>query len=242
MPSSDPGSALILASGSPRRKELFERLFGSSGFRTAPVDFDESLVPRHRRPARYAADVSRAKCEAFLAAHPEESGLVVTADTVVSIGRTLLGKPADAEEATAMLRMLSGRRHRVHTAVSLAACPDGPVVTGVESTDVWFARLDDAWIDWYVSTGEPMDKAGAYGIQELGAALVVRIAGCYSNVVGLPVQRLIRMMEQYDRTRGSRHFISGHLPWRQANQPGGKHGEPDGDQPDQGHSQGTATV
>lgn len=138
-------------------------------------------------PSDYVLRLARAKAEAVGGA----GELTLGADTTVALDRELLGKPGDADEARAMLRRLSGRPHHVTTGVALHLGADllgGPdTLTAVITTQVTFAPLTDAQIDWYVDTGEPMDKAGGYGIQGLGALLVVTIQGNYSNVVGLPL-------------------------------------------------------
>ncbi len=240
MPSSEPIAGLILASGSPRRREAFERLFGRDGFRVILPDFDETVVPFHRNPATYVETVSQEKCRAFLESCPGADCFVVTADTIVTCGGRILGKPEDAEDARNMLRILSGRSHRVMTAVSMAFGVSGRIRTEVETTRVWFSDLDARIIDWYVSTGEPMDKAGAYGIQEQGAVLVSRIRGCYQNVIGLPVRRMLSMMERFEQDPGSHFLISGQLPWRQDRTTGGTcEGS---DESDQGHAQDTAPL
>ena len=231
---------LILASGSPRRKEIFARLFGADGFVVADNPFDESAVSATGSQEDYVARDSEEKCRAFHREHPGLDGFVVTADTLVVCGRARLGKPADAADAAKMLRTLSGRRHRVLTAVSMALIRSGRIRTEVESTDVWFARLDERLIDWYSSTGEPLDKAGAYGIQELGAVLVSRIRGCYQNVVGLPIRRMMDMMEHFEQDPGSHFMISNHLPWKQEKTMGGPDGRPE--EKDQGHPQDPAPV
>ena len=126
------------------------------------------------------------------------------------------------------------------TAVSMAFGRNGCITTEVESTQVWFGELSRRAIDWYVSTGEPMDKAGAYGIQELGAILVARIQGCYQNIVGLPVFRMINMMKNMKQDPGSDFLISDYLPWRQAGFSGGGNGAQD--QPHQGLAENTAAL
>jgi predicted house-cleaning NTP pyrophosphatase (Maf/HAM1 superfamily) len=139
-----------------------------------------------------------------------------------------------------MLRSLSGRRHSVLTAVSMAYSRLGTIHTEIETTQVWFAELDEQMIHWYVATGEPMDKAGGYGIQDRGSVLVTRIRGCYHNVVGLPVRRMIAMMERIGQGPGVTTIKSNHLPWRLMETAGGRNGTPD--QPDEGHPQGTTPV
>jgi septum formation protein len=124
--------------------------------------------------------------------HPDR--LVIGADTAVVLDDTVLGKPVDEEDARAMLRRLSGRAHDVLTGVAVAC--DGEVVSRVERTTVWFRALSDAEIEWYAASREPMDKAGAYAIQGLAARFIPRIAGSYSNVVGLPVSLVSELVER----------------------------------------------
>ncbi len=125
--------------------------------------------------------------------------LVVGADTVVLLGRRLLGKPRDPEEAASMLRALSGRTHRVVTAVAVLRAGQGPGRVAHEQTRVRFRTLSEGEIAGYVSSGEPLDKAGAYGIQGLGALLVERVEGCYFNVVGMPLTTLHGMLRSFGR-------------------------------------------
>jgi septum formation protein len=150
-----------------------------------PADVDETVAPGET-PEGYVRRVSEAK--ALAVAARTSGSLVLSADTTVVVNGQILGKPGDADDAGRMLRALSGRTHEVLTAVTLA---DGGSTSGLETrlarTSVEFAPLTDAEIAWYVATGEPMDKAGAYAIQGLASRFVTRIAGSYSNVVGLPV-------------------------------------------------------
>jgi len=180
---------LILASASPRRAELL-RSAGFS-FEVRPANADET---RHQgeAPDQYVRRVAEAKARAVVG----ESGdrLVLAADTTVVVDEHVLGKPADATDARRMLGLLSGRRHQVLTAVTLAH--NGRTLTRVEATDVEFAALSDAEIDWYVESGEPFDKAGAYAVQGLASRFVVRIDGSHSNVVGLPVALVYRMLRE----------------------------------------------
>lgn len=171
---------LVLASGSPRRRELLAGLGVEPVIR--PVDIDET--PRHGESAasyvlRLATEKARERAE------PGE--LILAADTVVAIDGDLLGKPEDEDDARAMLRRLSGRTHQVLTGVAVLDPERGVEDTEAVATDVTFGRLADADVEWYVRSGEPMDKAGAYAIQGLGALFVERITGNYSNVVGLPL-------------------------------------------------------
>ena len=178
---------LILASQSPRRRELLGLI--TRDFLVRPTGCDETLDCAD--PAEHALQIACRKCTAALAeAGPEDA--VIAADTVVYLDGLLLGKPRDPAEAAAMLSRLSGRTHTVCTGVAVAF--RGGTRTLCQQTRVTFYDLSRSLIDWYVSTGEPMDKAGAYGIQGRGALLVRDIAGDYSNVVGLPVAALYRLL------------------------------------------------
>ncbi len=179
---------LILASQSPRRRELLER----AGFRftVRPVIVDESWR-EGEDPESHVCRLAREKAHAAPAA---EADVVLGADTVVVVDGEILGKPVDSADAARMLRLLSGRDHYVFTGVCLKR---GNVeLTGAERTLVRFAALDEAEIRAYIASGEPMDKAGAYGIQGLASRFIERIEGCYFNVVGLPVARVYRMLKQ----------------------------------------------
>ena len=167
---------IVLASSSPRRKQLLE-LLGLT-FEVLPADIDETWR-NGEAPGVHAERLARGKAAAV--ARPE--ALVVGADTIVVIGGEILGKPRDAAEARAMLRRLSGRDHEVFTAVAVAW--RGKTAAGTSRTAVHVRALDDETIAAYVATGEPLDKAGAYGIQGYGAVLVERIEGDYFTVMGL---------------------------------------------------------
>lgn len=173
---------LILASGSPRRKELLG-LFGVP-FTIRAADIDETMDP-DKPPFDEVARVSRRKA---LAAPREKDDLVIAADTIVVCGGRVLGKPHSREEAIAMLTTLSGRDHQVMTGCTLVR--GGDVQTFTEVTDLHFRPLSQAEIARYVDSGEPMDKAGAYGIQGGAALFCEKIVGDYYNVMGLPVCRL----------------------------------------------------
>ncbi len=147
-------------------------------------------------PDAYVRRVSEAK--ARVVAGRFARAIVLAADTTVVADRHILGKPVDVEDARRMLHTLSGRSHEVLTGVTVAG-PDRPIDTRADSTTVEFARLSDEEIDWYVSSGEPMDKAGAYAIQGLASRFVARIVGSYSNVVGLPVALVHEMLKPFSR-------------------------------------------
>ena len=182
---------IILASQSPRRKELLERM-GLSGFEIIPAQGDESCPPGST-PAEMVEELSRRKCAEIAAAHPD--ALVIAADTVVAAGGQILGKPRSGEQAAQMLRLLSGRENRVYTGLTVSR--GGEAVTEHEITDVRFRPLSELDVSRYITTGEPMDKAGAYGVQGYGCVLVEGIFGDYYNVMGLPVCRLARLLARF---------------------------------------------
>jgi septum formation protein len=175
---------LILASASPRRAELLRA--AGINFTVRATDVDETIQPGES-PHDYVLRLSREK--ALAVARDDE--LTLGADTTVVINGEIAGKPVDNEDARRMLRSLSGQWHEVLTGVTLARA--GRVLSDVASTRVKFAEMSEAEVDWYVATGEPMDKAGAYAIQGHAALFVERIEGSYSNVVGLPVQMVYRL-------------------------------------------------
>ncbi len=181
---------LILASSSPRRREVLSQL-GLEFDVVAPPERVEKPWSGGLAAAAYARTTAEAKARAVAGA--EKEALVVAADTVVVLDGEVLGKPASRGEARAMLARLSGRDHVVHTGLAVHG-PDGRHAAGVEATRVEFRVLDETAIADYVATGEPLDKAGAYGIQGYGAALVASVHGCYFNVMGLPVTRLLELL------------------------------------------------
>ena len=182
---------MILASQSPRRRELLERM-GISQFDVIPAQGEERSDPS-LTPEQLVEELSRQKAAEIAAAHPD--ALIIAADTVVAVDGTVLGKPHDREDAVGMLQTLSGREHTVYS--GLTVCWQGRSVTQHEATAVRFRPLTQADIDHYVSTGEPMDKAGSYGIQGYGCTLVEGISGDYYNVVGLPVCRLGQILSGF---------------------------------------------
>ncbi len=182
------GPPLILASASPRRAELL-RVAGIP-FEVHVADGAEAGVAEQvgrDDPDRYAVALATAKAETVAAGHPGR--LVLGADTIVVLDGDVLEKPVSTDEAVRMLGRLQGRRHTVVTALALLGGAGGPA-TCAERTEVEFLPLDEGAIRRYVETGEPVDKAGAYGIQGYGAMMVRRITGCYFNVMGLPLARL----------------------------------------------------
>jgi septum formation protein len=180
---------LLLASASPRRAELLRA--AGFAFDVQPANADESLHDGETAE-QYVRRVADAKARAVLAT--ARGRIVLAADTIVEVDKRILGKPADEDDAARVLRLLSSRRHKVLTAVTVAC--DAQVLTRVEVTGVEFAPLSDDEIAWYVASGEPVDKAGAYAVQGLASRFVTRIEGSYSNVVGLPVALVYAMLRE----------------------------------------------
>ena len=183
--------AIILGSQSPRRRELLEKL--DLPFTILTADIDETVRPE-LTPAQAVADISARKAAAILR-QASEDDLVITADTIVVLDGQIMGKPHSPEEAEQMLSSLSGRTHQVYTAVTLHS--HARQKTEVACTQVTFRPLDPTEIRAYIASGEPMDKAGAYGIQGRGAVLVSHLEGDYFNVMGLPLCTLCRMLRSF---------------------------------------------
>jgi len=179
---------ILLASNSPRRRELIQ-LTGWS-FRVQPADVDESVLPGE--PAEeYVLRLAEIKARA-VASQAVPGELVVAADTTVADGDEILGKPADAAEARAVLASLRGRVHQVYTALAVFDPASGQLVTELAATDVPMREYTDAEIETYIATGDPFDKAGSYAIQHPQFRPVEKLTGCYANVVGLPLCHLAR--------------------------------------------------
>jgi septum formation protein len=179
---------ITLASASPRRAELLRA--AGIDFDIRPADIDEAIRPGEA-PGDYVSRLAEAKARAV---HERDGNrTVLAADTAVVVDGQILGKPMDEADAGRMLRMLGGRTHEVLTAVSVFH-PGQIVDTRVDTTTVEFAQLSESDIDWYVSSGEPMDKAGAYAVQGLASRFVTRVEGSYSNVVGLPIALVYQML------------------------------------------------
>jgi septum formation protein len=186
----DPAVPLVLASSSPRRAELLT----SAGFDFVVIPADVDETPRStERPPDYALRLAHAKADRVTPGLPPDC-VVLAADTVVVSAGRLLGKPVDAADATSMLRTLSGSVHEVHTAVVVRG--GLRKVNRVVTTRVRFVPLTEAEIEWYVASGEPYGKAGAYGIQGLAARFVDSIDGSWSNVVGLPISTVYRLLKE----------------------------------------------
>lgn len=182
---------VVLASASPRRKELLSLIFNEYDIR--PADCDEAL-PEGIKAQEAVEYLSLIKNKATVEICDENS-LVISADTVVAVEGEILGKPQDKEDARRMISLLSGREHQVFTGVTLSL--NGNFKTFSEKTDVVFYKLTDKEVEDYISTDEPYDKAGAYGIQGKAGLLVKAVNGDYYNVVGLPVARLKREIMEF---------------------------------------------
>jgi septum formation protein len=178
---------VVLASGSPRRRQLLE-LIGIE-HEVVPSNIDETMRPREA-PRRHAERLAREKVSAVAKRDPDR--ITIGADTIVVVNKKVLGKPVDREDARRMLSMLSGREHTVITAVAVSR--GRKLRSAIEEVRVKFRRLREDEIDEYIDTGEPMDKAGAYGIQGYGATIVQCVDGDYFAVMGLPLARLVILL------------------------------------------------
>ncbi len=183
---------VVLASSSPRRRELLEKTGLKFIVDAAEIYEDHG---RRMRPAELAKIISLEKAKAVAARHP--GSIIIAADTFGMLDGRLLGKPRDQEEARDMLKRMSGRRHRVITGFTILDTATGKTVSKAVETRVYFRELGKEEIAAYAGTGEPLDKAGAYAIQGLGAQLVERIEGDYYNVIGLPLSALARELNKF---------------------------------------------
>lgn len=195
---SAPAPTLILASGSPRRQELI-RLLGLP-LEVVPSNVDED-TPTEWTPEQIVEGLSQRKAlavrEQLASGQAPDSSIIIGSDTIVVLDREVMGKPRDKEDALRMLRALSGGVHEVYTGVSCVRASDGKAITSHRVTKVRMRKLTDEQLLRYIDSGEPMDKAGAYGIQELGSLLVESIEGDFFTVVGLPVSLLAAMLETF---------------------------------------------
>jgi septum formation protein len=185
-------SPIYLASRSPRRAELLQQI--GVQFSVLPSDVDES-EREHESPADYVLRLAKTKAETCMAMLVQENKAIrpiLAADTTVSIDRKILGKPQDEADARAMLTLMSGKRHQVLTALAIAT-PQG-IVTSLSVTQVEMAELTASEIEAYIRSGEPFDKAGAYGIQGLASIFIKRIEGSYSGVMGLPIYETAQLL------------------------------------------------
>jgi len=184
---------IVLASSSPRRKELLEKI--GLAFTVDPAEEEESPNPQ-LSPQELAKSLSLQKARAAAARNP--TSIVIAADTFGVLDGRLLGKPAGKQQAREMLGMMRGRRHTVITGFTVMDASSGSSITETVETGVYFRKLTEAEINAYVCSGEPLDKAGAYAIQGLGALLVDKIEGDYYNVVGLPLAALASVLKKFD--------------------------------------------
>ncbi|MHB1349216.1 MAG: septum formation protein Maf [Desulfobulbus sp.] len=180
---------LILASSSPRRRQMLQTM--GLSFTVVPAAVDETPLPGEP-PPDFAHRMASAKAQTVATRNPDS--WILAADTVVTLDGLILGKPRDRKEALTILRRLSGRTHQVVSAISLCSPARGVAHTETDTTGVSFIAAPDELLAAYVATGEPMDKAGAYGIQGAGAFLVRRIEGSCANVIGLPIDRAIALL------------------------------------------------
>ncbi|MFL5320908.1 MAG: Maf family protein [Myxococcaceae bacterium] len=190
MSNDSPSITLVLASGSPRRKELLERV--GLRFTVETSDIDETPRPGES-PRGYVKRLAREKAAAVAKRIDRKDVLVLAADTTVVLGKDILGKPKSADEAKSMLQRLQGQQHEVMTGVAMAGAAHDTILV---ETKVTFRKASSHEIAWYVATGEPMDKAGAYAVQGIGAFLVERLEGSPTNVIGLPVPETLELLQR----------------------------------------------
>ncbi|WP_310551422.1 Maf family protein [Paenibacillus glufosinatiresistens] len=189
-----PERMLLLASGSPRRRELLALL--NLPFEVIPSDADET-TPEGWSPEEIVTALAVRKAEAVAAGSAGREAVVIGSDTIVVLDGKVLGKPADETEAAAMLSRLSGRTHEVFTGVACIGLPEGKIRTGFTRARVSMRNIDGREIAAYVATGEPMDKAGAYAVQGLAAVFIERIEGDYHGIVGLPIYLLHGLLQEF---------------------------------------------
>ncbi len=189
---------IVLASSSPRRSEILTQV-GIPFTVFKPDDNAEMALPAEK--CSECAEIARQNAvlkAQWTVSRVEPDSIVLAADTIVVVDGSILGKPVDQQDAARMLSMLSGRAHQVVTGVAVIRNSDGKMACGYEVTDVVLKDLSDREINDYVATGEPLDKAGAYAIQQKGAFFISSISGCYFNVVGLPVFRVSQLLREMD--------------------------------------------
>lgn len=182
---------LVLASASPRRYELLKKI--TSDFIQISSGFDETKVANNSGTSNYVINIARGK--ALEVAARVEDSIVIGCDTVVELDEIVMGKPRDKQEAINMLKSLSGRCHSVYTGICIINTKTKHKMEDFEKSDVYFSKLSEKEIKWYISTKEPLDKAGSYGIQGYGSRFVERIEGCYFNIVGFPVNKIYSMLK-----------------------------------------------
>lgn len=184
---------IVLASASERRQELLNRLV--ENFTIIVSEFDESLVEFQGDLSEYVENIALGKAKDVVD-KVKQDAIIIAADTIVTLENDILGKPKDKDDAFRMLKMLSGRVHKVYSGLVLINTSNGRVIKTSLATEVKFSSLTDEEIIKYINSGEPLDKAGAYGIQGKGGIFVEEIRGCYYNVVGLPLNKLKYMLNE----------------------------------------------
>ena len=187
--------SIILASQSPRRKELLSKIVNE--FEIVVSDFDESSVEFNGDIELYVKELAMCKAKT-VAQNIKKQAIVISADTIVVLENKILGKPKDKKDAECMLNALSGNNHRVYTGLCVLDTINNKMIQEAVFTDVKFSKLTNKEIQEYIDTGSPMDKAGAYGIQDFGAVFVEKIEGCYYNVMGLPLNVLYNVLKTLD--------------------------------------------
>lgn len=188
---------VILASKSPRRVEILEKIVKE--FEVVESNFDESTIDFLGDVEEYVKDLAKSKA-IEVSKRLNEKSIVIAADTVVFQNGRVLEKPKNEEDAFSMLSSLSGNTHKVYSGICVIDTYSDTVVTDYDCTEVKFSELNSRQIENYINSGEPMDKAGSYGIQGLGGAFVEKIEGCYYNVMGLPLNKLYKALKNYDIT------------------------------------------
>lgn len=184
---------LILASTSPRRKALLEQV--KLDFEVCPSPYEEDSHT-DQDPVEFVKKQAIEKAKAVAREHP--NAVVLGADTIIVCEEKVCEKPITETKAKEMLVFLSGKKHKVITGYAIVDSDTNKKVTGTKSSTVWFKDLTDKEIEWYVGTGEPLDKAGAYGIQSLGVLIVTKIEGDYTNIVGFPLVDVVRALKEFD--------------------------------------------
>ncbi|MFA6941349.1 MAG: Maf-like protein [Clostridiaceae bacterium] len=182
---------LVLASASPRRYELLKKI--TENFIQIPSEFDETQVVNDSETSNYVINIAEGK--AMEVAARTKNSIVIGCDTIVELDGIVIGKPKDNQEAFNVLKSLSGRKHSVYTGIYLINTETKEAMGDFEKSDVFFSKLTDEEINWYISTKEPLDKAGSYGIQGYGSRFIEKIEGCYFNIVGLPLNKLYSMLK-----------------------------------------------
>lgn len=184
----------ILASSSERRKELLKKIVNK--FEVIPSDYDENEVVFNGDCSDYVMELSKGKALNVARKLKRDNGIIIASDTIVYFNEKVLGKPSSKEHAYEMLKSLSGETHKVYSGMAIYDLSTKQLKTDFSCSEVKFSNLDDQIIREYIKTGEPMDKAGSYGIQGYGGIFVEKIHGCYYNIVGLPINKLYFLLKE----------------------------------------------